>query len=310
VKFHQLKNSWLIVIGAICLQGCATTSPVEASDAALSELSAENLDLLFATEFPVASKEEAMIKAKLAYREGDFDKAQLYLVRALKFDIGDTDLLAQIGNLHVQQNNSKLAARAFHLALEQEPQHPASLEGLGLLYFKAGNDDKAREYLELAIASAPNLWRSYNALGVIADRQDNFDLAQFYYDAALEIQPLADIVLVNRGYSKFLNEDYEGAARDFYDVTERSNNSKAWRNLALVYATQGWYEDALEAFLRVEDERDAYNATGAIAMENGDVDEAYHYLSEAVRLSPTYFAQAEKNLAQLRKQDSRSYINQ
>jgi hypothetical protein len=57
------------------------------------------------------------------------------------------------------------------------------------------------------------------------------------------------------------------------------------------------------------DERDAYNATGAIAMENGDVDEAYHYLSEAVRLSPTYFAKAEKNLAQLRKQDSRSYIN-
>jgi len=309
VKFHQLKQFWLIAIGAIWIQGCTTTSPVQASDAAVSELSAENLDLLFATEFPVASKEEALMKATLAYRESEFDKAQLYLIRALKFDIGDTDLLAQIGNLHVQQNNSQLAARAFQLALRQEPQHPASLEGLGLLYFGAGNDDKAKEYLELAIASAPNLWRSYNALGVIADRQDNFDLAQFYYDAALEIQPLADVVLINRGYSKYLNMDYEGAARDFYDVTERSNNNKAWRNLALVYATQGWYEDAIETFLRVEDERDAYNATGTIAMENGDVEEAYHYLSEAVRLSPTYFAQAEKNLAQLRKQDSRSYIN-
>jgi Flp pilus assembly protein TadD len=282
---------------------------VQASDAAVNELGAENLDLLFATEFPVASKEEALTKATLAYREGELDKAQLYLIRALKFDIGDTDLLAQIGNLHVQQNNSQLAARAFQLALQQESQHPASLEGLGLLYFGAGNDNKAREYLELAIASAPNLWRSYNSLGVIADRQKNFDLAQFYYDAALEIQPLADVVLINRGYSKYLNKDYEGAARDFHDVTERSNNNKAWRNLALVYATQGWYEDAIETFLRVEDERDAYNATGTIAMENGDVEEAYHYLSEAVRLSPTYFAQAEKNLAQLRKQDSRSYIN-
>jgi len=309
VKFLRFKRSCLIVIGLIWLQGCSTTSPVQASDAAVSEVSGENLDLLFATEFPVASKEEALMKATLAYRDGELDKAQLYLIRALKFDVSDTDLLAQIGNLHVRQNNGKLAARAFHLALQQESQHPASLEGLGLLYFKAGNDDKAREYLELAIASAPNLWRSYNALGVIADRRKNFDLAQFYYDDALEIQPLADIVLINRGYSKYLNKDYQGAARDFYNVTERSNNYKAWRNLALVYAAQGWYEDALETFLRVEDEHDAYNATGAIAMENGDVDEAYHYLSEAVRLSPTYFAQAEKNLAQLRKQNTRSYVN-
>lgn len=309
MKFHQLKNSWLIAIGVISLQGCASTTPVQVNDAAVSELSAENLDLLFATEFPVASKDEALRKAALAYRDGELDKAQLYLVRALKFDIGDADLLAQIGSLHIQQNNSRLAANAFQLALQQEPQHATSLEGMGLLYFKARNDDKAREHLELAIASAPNLWRSYNALGVIADRRENFDLAQSYYDTALEIQPLADVVLINRGYSKYLNKDYEGAASDFYGVTERSNNRRAWRNLALVYATQSRYGEALETFLRVEDERDAYNATGAIAMENGDVDEAYHYLSEAVRLSPTYFAQAEKNLAQLRKQNSRSYMN-
>ena len=309
MKSHRFKSSWLIAIGLICLQGCATTSPVQAGDAAVSEVSAENLDLLFATEFPVASKDEALMKAKLAYREGEFDKAQLYLVRALKFDSSDVDLLAQIGNLHVQQGNSQLAARAFQLALEQEPQHPASLEGMGLLYFKVGNDKKAAEHLELAVSSAPNFWRSYNALGVIADRKKDFELAQSYYDAALEIQPLADVVLINRGYSKYLSKDYEAAARDFYDVTERSNNKKAWRNLALVYATQGWYEDALETFLKVDDERDAYNATGAVAMENGDVDEAYHYLSEAVRLSPTYFAQAEKNLAALRKQGSAGYMN-
>lgn len=309
MKSHRFKSTWLIAIGLIFLQGCATTSPVQASDDAVGELSAENLDLIFATEFPVASKDEALMKAKQAYREGEFDKAQLYLVRALKFDISDADLLAQIGNLHVQQGNSQLAARAFQLALEQQPQHPASLEGMGLLYFKAGNDEKAAEHLELAVSSAPNFWRSYNALGVIADRNKNFELAQSYYDAALEIQPLADVVLINRGYSKYLNEDYEGAARDFYDVTQRNNNQKAWRNLALVYATQGWYEDALETFLKVDDERDAYNATGAVAMENGDVDEAYHYLSEAVRLSPTYFAQAERNLAELRKQGSTSYMN-
>lgn len=309
MNFSQLTNFCLIAIGAIWLQGCAASQPSQVNDATSAELSGENLDLLFATEFPVSSKEEALQKAARAYRDGEFDKAQFYLIGGLKFDPSDTDVLNQIGNLHVRQGNIKLAARAFQFALQQEPQHAASLEGLGLLYFKAGNDEVARAHLESAIASAPNLWRSYNALGVICDRQKDFESAQSYYDAALEIQPLADAILINRGYSKYLNEDYHSAALDFFTVGERSNNARAWRNLGLVYARQGWYEDALETFLRIGDERDAYNETGAIAMDNGDTEEALLYLSEAVRLSPTYFAKAEKNLAQLRKQDSRSYVN-
>ena len=81
------------------------------------------------------------------------------------------------------------------------------------------------------------------------------------------------------------------------------NNPKAWRNLALVYGRLGLYETALETFLQVEAERDAYNETGAIAMSNGDYQDALHYLNEAVRVSPTYFAQAEKNIAEIRKTD-------
>ena len=308
ISLH-FRRFLVITISLILLQGCASSPQVHDVDSDISELGGENLDLLFATEFPVASKDEALLKATQAYRDGEVDKTQLYLVRALQFDPSDADLLAQIGVLHVQQGNGVLAARAFQLALQQDPQHPTSLEGIGLLYFKAGNDREAQKHLELAIASVPTLWRSHNALGVLADRQKNFELAQSYYDAALEIQPLADDVLINRGYSKYLNQDYPAAARDLYTVAERSNNKKAWQDLGLVYATQGWYEDALETFRQIENEPDAYNATGAIAMENGDIEEAYHYLSEAVRLSPTYFAQAEKNLAQLRKKDSRSYMN-
>jgi len=276
------------------------------SDDSASELSSENLDLLFATEFPVASKEEALLKASRAYRDTDLDKALFYLVRALAFDSSDTELLAQIGNLHIRQGNGTLAARAFQFALQHDPQHAVSLEGMGLLYFRAGNDEAAKEHLQAAIRSTPDLWRAHNALGVLADRAEDFALARSHYDRALEIQPLADSILINRGYSKFLSQEYRAAALDFYSVAERSDNEKAWRNLALVYATQGWYEDALETFLRVEDARDAYNETGAIAMSNGDHGEALHFFNEAVRVSPTYFARAEQNIAQLRKKDARA----
>jgi Flp pilus assembly protein TadD len=171
------------------------------------------------------------------------------------------------------------------------------------LHFKAGNDEAAREHLEAAVVGAPSLWRAHNALGVIADRNKDFELAQSHYNIALQIQPLADSVLINRGYSKYLNGDYLAAGIDFNAVAERTNNPKAWRNLALVYGRLGLYETALETFLQVEAERDAYNETGAIAMSNGDYQDALHYLNEAVRVSPTYFAQAEKNIAEIRKTD-------
>lgn len=309
MKYPQLKNFWIIAIGVICLHGCSATSPAHDSDAAISELSGENLDLLFATEFPVASKDEALMKATKAYRAGELDKAQFFLVRALEFDKGDADVLAQIGNLHVRKYDDLLAARTFRYALQQSPQHAAALEGMGLLYFKVGNDHEAQKHLELALESGAHLWRSHNALGVIADRQENFEIAQSHYDTALEMQPLADAVLINRGYSKYLNKNYHAAELDFRAVIERGGNDKAWRNLGLVYASQGRYEDALETFLQIGDERDAYNATGEIAMENGDIQEALYFLTEAVRLSPTYFALAEKNLDQLQRIRSWEYVN-
>ena len=222
MKVLQLTKLLLILIGAISVQACAVSQSTQVHDATAAELSGENLDLMFATEFPVASREEALQKAARAYDDGDIDKAQFYLIRALQFDSTDTEILAQVGNLHVQQGNNKLAARAFQFALQQDPEHAASREGIGLLHFKAGNDEAAREHLEAAVVGAPNLWRAHNALGVIADRNKDFELAQSHYNIALQIQPLADSVLINRGYSKYLNGDYLAAGIDFNAVAERT----------------------------------------------------------------------------------------
>ena len=305
---NPIRIGSMLALVMICY-GCASAPSHGSPDAIAGDFSDEGLEVLFATEFPVASKDEALAKAALAYRDREFDKAQFYLVRALKFDVTDVTVLAQIGNLHVMQGNGVLAARAFNFALQQDPKHAESLEGLGLLYFRAGNDNRARELLEQAIASSPDLWRSHNALGVIADREKNFDLALAYYDTALELQPLSDSILINRGYSKYLRKNYHDAALDFYAVAKRSDNPRAWRNLGMVYASQGWYDAALESFLEVVDTSEAHNEIGAIALDNGDTEAAQYYLNEAIRLSPTYFASAEKNLAELRRSGSTRDIN-
>jgi Flp pilus assembly protein TadD len=290
----------IICIGL--LSGCAGSQTRDADGALADTVGSENLDLLFATEFPVASKQEAITKSNLAYRDGDLDKALFYSVKALKYDVTDTELLVRIGHLHVLQGNSRMAARTFNLALAQDPAHPESLQGLGLLYFEADRPDKARHNLELAVAGDESLWRSHNVLGVLADGRKEHALATDYYGKALAIRPDSVSVQINRGYSSYLAGDLETAARQLYEVATQSDHPKAWRNLGMVYAKLGWYDEALEVFRKVEGEASAYNRTGEIALANKDLSLAHDYFSEAVRQSPVYFAEAERNLARVRSE--------
>jgi Flp pilus assembly protein TadD len=287
------------------LYGCAG-SQTRNSDGGLADtVGKENLDLLFATEFPVASKAEAITKSNLAYRDGDIDKALFYSVKALKYDVTDVEILVRIAHLHVLQGNSRMAARTFNLVLAQDPSHPESLEGLGLLYFEADQADKARHHLEQAVAGDKSLWRSYNVLGVLADGRREHGLAAEYYSKALDLRPDSVSVQINRGYSKYLAGDLKTAAKYLYDVAYQSDHPKAWRNLGMVYAKLGWYDEALEIFRKVEGEANAYNRTGEIALANRELSLAHDYFSEAVRQSPVYFAEAERNLARVRSEGSR-----
>jgi Flp pilus assembly protein TadD len=296
---HKSRFGALIICVGL-LYGCAG-SPTKNADGGLADsVSKENLDLLFATEFPVASKQEAITKSNLAYRDGDVDKALFYSVMALKFDVTDVEILLRIAHLHVLQGNSRMAARTFNLALAQDPSHPESLQGLGLLYFEADQPARARHNLELAVAGDQSLWRSYNVLGVLADGRREHDVAADYYSKALEIRPDSVSVLINRGYSTYLAGDLETAARYLYEVASQSDHPKAWRNLGMVYAELGWYDEALEIFRKVEDEANANNSTGEIALANKDLTLAHEFFSEAVRQSPVYFAKAERNLVRVR----------
>ena len=66
MKVLRLTKLLLISIGAISVQACAVSQSTQVHDTTAAELSGENLDLIFATEFPVASKEEALQKAARA----------------------------------------------------------------------------------------------------------------------------------------------------------------------------------------------------------------------------------------------------
>ena len=282
------------------LSGCASAPTVDTARLAAGELNDDSFNVLFATEFPVASKEEGLARAAQALQEDDKDKALFFYIRALQFDAKDVVLLARIGDIQMQQGNYVMAKRAYLLALTYEPTHARSLEGLGLILAAEGRHEQAIAALESAVANDDKLWRSYNLLGVYADKANDFVTAQKYYDAALAINPDATDVLNNRGYSKFLAGDFRGASLDLYTAANERGHRQAWANLGRVYAKQGWYDDAISTYKNVMSEAHAFNNVGHAAIENGDYPEAKRYLDQAIRISPTYFPAAEQNLSLLK----------
>jgi Flp pilus assembly protein TadD len=285
----------------VLLTGCASTPANDENRGSTTDLNDESYDLLFATEFPVESEADALARGGEALKEGEVDKALFFYVRALQFNPENSDLLAHIGGIQMQRNNVEMARRAFLLAKKHNPEHTAALEGLGLIYMADGSNERAVLELETALKNDNSLWRAHNALGVNADKTDNFSDALGHYNAALMINPNAAHVLNNRGYSKFLAGDVEGATADLYTAANDRGFPQAWANLGMVYAKQGWYDDAITTYQKVMSEAHAYNNTGEIALENGELTEARRLLNEAIRLSPTYFPEAEQNLKLLAK---------
>ncbi len=281
------------------LTGCASAPDIDSNKYAEAELNDKSLDVLFATEFPAESEEDALARAAQASQEGAVDKALFFYIRALQFNPENVDLLAHIGEIQMRRYNYAMARRAFLTARKYDATHARSLEGLGLIYMSEGMHEKAVIELKSAIENDDQLWRAHNALGVYADKADDFATAQVHYDAALTINPTAAHVLNNRGYSKFLAGDVDGATLDLYEAANDRGFPHSWANLGRVYAKQGWYDDAIITYKQVMSDANAYNNTGHAAIENGDFIQAKRYLHEAIRLSPRYFPAAEDNLSLL-----------
>jgi Flp pilus assembly protein TadD len=301
IRYIKQVMTKLLLLGL--LTGCASAPVLEDDKYTRAQLNDPSNDVLFATEFPVASEDEALARADNALQAGNAEKALFFYIRALKYDPENVELLAKIGAIQFQRNDYAKAKQAFSLAKSSDPTHSASLEGLGLIYMAEGLNEQAVRELQTALANDNQLWRAHNALGIYADKSNNFAAALGHYDTALAINPNATQVLNNRGYSRFLAGDFPGATADLYEAANNRDFAGAWANLGMVYANQGWYDDAISTYQNVMSDAHAYNNAGKIALKNGDFHQATWYLNEAIRRSPTYFPEAQQNLTRLEHQD-------
>lgn len=247
----------------------------------------------------------AMQRADRFLQQGNKDEALYYYVRALEFDDQNKDALEKIGEIHADKGNYKLAEVAYQMALKLDPKNAAALEGLGLIQLNTGQQAEAKQSLAAAVAIDPSLWRACNGLGLIADKNGGYSQAAQYYENALKTKPNMPMLMNNLGYSKYLSGDLQGAMQLFDAVSKLdAKYNSAWLNQGLVHARLGNDAAAIQAFMHVLDEADAYNNLGYIYMVNDKTPAADEYFQKAISLSPTYHRLANENLKRLHAMDN------
>jgi Flp pilus assembly protein TadD len=293
-------------IGAL-LTGCESTSiPIKPR---ISELYDDKAALVHEIQEIATDSPSAMKRADQFLQQGNKDEALYYYVRALEFDDKNKDALDKIGEIHAEKGNYEPAEVAYQLALKLDPKNANALEGLGLIQLKSGKQAEAKQSLAAAVAIDPSLWRACNGLGLIADKNGDYVQASQYYESALKTKPDMPMLMNNLGYSKYLSGDLQGAMQ-LFEAASRidAKYDSAWLNQGLVHARLGNDATAIQAFMHVLNEADAYNNLGYIYMMNGKTPAADEYFQKAISLSPTYHRLANENLKRLHTMDNQSDI--
>lgn len=292
----------LVNIGAL-LNGCASTSiPVKPR---IAELYDDKSALVHEIQEMATDSPSAMKRANQFLQQGNKDEALYYYVRALEFDDNNKDALDKIAEIHAEKGNYEPAEVAYQLALKLDPKNANALEGLGLIQLKTGRQAEAKQSLAAAANINPSLWRACNGLGLIADKDGDYSHASQYYESALKAKPDMPMLINNLGYSKYLSGDLQGAMALFDAALKLDGKfDSAWLNQGLIHARLGNETEAIQAFMHVLDEADAYNNLGYIYMMNAKTPAAYEYFQKAISISPTYHKLANQNLKQLHAMDN------
>ena len=293
----------LLVVGALCLaQGCVGTAIKEQNEGSgYAALFGGKSELPYATEFPVGSAAEALVKGDAALAAGDSDRALFEYIRALRKDGDNAEAFYKIGVIHAVRGNHDLAETSYRRALATDPRHAGAMTGLGILLTRKRDYAGAETQLLAALRIDPKLPGAHNALGVLADIKRDHGRAQGHFLDGLALAPNSSTLHNNLGYSHYLAGKNQAAIAEFRAALEiNPQYAMAWRNLGLVYTRQGKYEAALDAFKKVQDLPQAYNDIGYIAMVAGRLDEAQSFFDEAMRLSPEYYPTAGENARRVR----------
>lgn len=192
---------------------------------------------------------------------------------------------SQILQLAVQYHRANRlteAEQSYRQVLEQQPQHPEALYGLGMLAQQVGKPQIAEELLSTAVEVQPEFLKAWFSLGNVRQAQGKLLEAESAYQKAIALKPDIAPLYNNLGYTLQQQGKWEEAIACYQkalliqpECTEADVN---WGN-------------ALHAQGKLSPEQQAHyaqlnNKLGVARQKAGDLKTALAYYRQVIALQP------------------------
>jgi len=126
----------------------------------------------------------------LYMQEQEYVKAQQHLIRSVELGRADAQVYAQLGFIHVQNDQPWSAIAAYRQALMLQPQQAQYQRGLLFALIESGDLTQARVLLKELINKTPNDAQLWLQRGQIALEQGDQQQALTNIEISLKLQPL------------------------------------------------------------------------------------------------------------------------
>jgi tetratricopeptide (TPR) repeat protein len=152
----------------------------------------------------------------------DYEKAILFLNKALKIDPKSTDPYILLGKIYLNKGNGSDAIKNFENALDISKTNPEALTYKAKVYALIDNNNDAISLLNEAIAGDPGYAPAYNELAELYAKLKDYAKATEYYEKYINISGSTPAKLKRYASMLYINKDYEKAIK----ILEGLNNSE------------------------------------------------------------------------------------
>lgn len=201
---------------------------------------------------------------------------------------------------HHQTGRLREAKELYKRILETHPDHPPTLQFLGVIAFQTGNLNPAKALITKALGIDPNLEGAYGNLGIVLKEMGELKAAKECYSRAIAQNPDHSEAHNNLGIVQKDLGDLDSAEKSFRRaLAVNPNFVEAHVNLGNVLSDRGKFEGAKESYSRAislkPDYAMAYSNLGNTLNELGDFGAAKETCEHAIALAPDS-AEAHNNL--------------
>lgn len=195
-------------------------------------------------------KERYLILAEKAKIDGEFDKASEYYRQLLQLFPEEKEALWNIGDRAFHKGDYRTATDYLQQVLRMDPTFEMAINHLIWTYQTTEQYAEALKVAKGWVERQPSE-DAYNYLGETYCLAGELQTAKEVYARALQLYP--ESVLLKTGMANVLIylKDYEAAALQFAESSDRLDKRELLRGLAMVRAYQGRYREVRGLFDRI-----------------------------------------------------------